>query len=167
MDGLYEIAPNCVCVEIEGREWQISPLRLADYAELERRLLRNRRPPLEAAIEAMSEQAEQRQKYHLGLAFDEARCADRASHDELEAWLRSDEGILHEIWLRLRPMQPEITFANVEALFADRVSEVAAKMARAAQATGEYPLGNSSRRGWKSTHPSAANRSRGALLSAA
>jgi len=167
MNGLYEIAPSCVAVEIGGREWRISPMRLADYAELERRLLRDRRSPLLAAIEALCGQSEQRQKYLLGLTFDEARRADKASHEELDAWLRSDEGILHEFWLRLRPTQPGTTLANVEALFADRVPEVAAKMASAAQTTGEYVLGNSSRRERKSTHPSAASRFHGALFSAA
>lgn len=167
MEGLYEIAPSCAAVEIERREWRISPLRLADYAELERRFLHDRRSPLELAIEAMSGQSEQWQKFLLGMVFDQARRADRASHEELDAWLRSDEGILHELWLRLTPTQPKMTFANVEALFADRVSEVAEKIARAAQRTGEYALGNSPRRGRKSTHPSAAIQFHGAVFSAA
>ena len=167
MDGLYEIVPSCVAVEIDGLEWLISPLRLADYAELEQYLLHDRRPPLEAAIEAISGQSVQRRKHLLGLAFDEARCADRATHEELDAWLRTDEGILHEFWLRLRPTQPGMSFANVEALFGDRVSEVASKMASAAQTTGEHALGNSLSRGGKSTHPSAAARFRGEVFSAA
>ena len=130
-------------------------------------LLRNRRSPLEAAIEAMSGQSAQRQKYLLGLAFDETHHVERASHEELDVWLQTDEGVLDEFWLRLRPTQPGMTFANVEALRADQVTEVATKMAIAAQLTGEYPLGNSSRRERKSTHPSAASRFRGALFSAA
>ena len=50
--------------------------------------------------------------------------------EELEAWLRSDEGILFEFWLRLNPMQPLMTLAIVDRLFFDRIAEVSTNMAR-------------------------------------
>jgi hypothetical protein len=118
MHGLCEIVPGEVLVEIGGREWWVGPLRLADYAEIERRVLQNRRSLLVTARAA------------------------RATGDEIDAWLRSDEGILFELWLRRRSKQPAITFANVEIAFANCVAEVSAKMADAALRTGEFPIGS-------------------------
>ncbi len=107
-----------VSIAIGGREWWVGPLRLADYAEIEQRVLQNRRSLLVTIR------------------------ADRATVNEIDAWLRSDEGILFEFWLRLRSMQPAMTLATVEELLADRVGEVSIKMAAAALRTGEYPIGN-------------------------
>jgi hypothetical protein len=141
MDGLYEIVPGSVPIAISGRVWQFGPLRLEDYAELERRL--------------------------LGLANVEKRRGARASRDELQDWLRSAEGTLCEFWLRLRGKQPDLTLAVVEELLADRTREISRKMAVAAEATGEYPLGNSPCRGRMPMHPAAASRFHGAAFSAA
>src|SRR5580704_152841 len=71
VDGLCEIVPSDVLVEIGGRQWWVGPLRLADYAEIERRVLQQRLLP-------------------------NATGADRATCDQIDAWLRSDEGILFE-----------------------------------------------------------------------
>ena len=129
MDGLYEIVPGCVSIGIGGGVWQISPLRLADYAAMERELLRRRRPRVNAARDAMLGQSEERLRQMMGVAFDELRNARRASREELEEWLRSDEGILFEFWLRLKPMQPSMTLAVVERLFLDRIDEASTTMA--------------------------------------
>ena len=118
MEGLLEIVPGDVSVGIGGREWRMGPLRLADYAEIERRVLQDQRSLLVNAR------------------------ADRATCEELDAWLRSDEGILFEMWLRVRSMLPETTLANVRELFSGCVAEVSSKMAAAALRTGEYPLGS-------------------------
>jgi hypothetical protein len=167
MDGLLEIFPGYVPIEIEGRDWQLGPLRLIEYAEIERRFLRNRRSPIEAACAAIQGQSEQARKDIFGMAFDEEHRGARATREELQDWVRSGEGILFEFWLRLRGRQPDMTLASVEELFANRTVEISRKMASAAQATGEYPLGNLPSRGRKSRDPAAANRFPGAAFSAA
>jgi hypothetical protein len=167
MDGLYEIVPGSVSVEIEGRVWQLCPLRLADYAEMERRLLHKTQPSSEAAPEATNGRSDEERKRVLAEAFDAVRRGARATREELQVWLRSDEGILYELWLRLRAAQPDMTLAMVEELFADRTAEISGKMAIAAQRIGEYPLGNSPSRGPTSPRPAAANRFSGAIFSAA
>lgn len=147
MDGLYEIVPGCVNVEIGGRSWQLGPLRLADYAAIERRLLQRLEP--------------------AGAAFEAARNGRRACREELHAWLRGSEGILYELWLRLRQWHPALTLAIAEELFAPQLDEISDAMAIASQFTGEYPLGNASSRGPTSIDRAAANRFLGVEFSAA
>lgn len=167
MEGLLEIAPVSVPVEIGGCVWPLSPLRLADYAEMERYILQKHASPIEAARLVMEGQSDHAQKQMLGRAFDEVRRADRVAREEMDAWLQSEEGIFFEFWRRLRSAQPEMTLGKVHELFGDQAVEVSAKMAKAAQMTGEYALGNSSSRGRTLMHPAAANRFLGEVFSAA
>jgi hypothetical protein len=167
MDGLHEIIPAAVPIEIDGRTWQLGPLLLADYAEMDRFLLQKRHSPLEGARAAMPTQSEQEIRHLLSLAFDEERRRLKTTCADMQAWLSSAEGTLYEFWLRLRGRQPNMTLAVVARLFADRTAEISGTMAIAARRTGEYPLGNAPSRGRNSTHPAAACRFLGARFSAA
>ena len=137
MDGISEISPGAVTVWIDGRAWRLAPLRLCDYAEMERQLL-----------------------------GDPQRPTDRVTRGELNAWLTTADGVRFEFWLRVRRDQPNVTWAAIQEMFADRTDEIAEMTALATRRTGEYPLGNSPSR-CRSVTPAAASRFLGGECSAA
>ena len=102
MEGLYEILPGCVPVQVVGRTWQISPLDLADYAEMERELLRRRRLSLDVASQVNTHDDAQRKGELTAAAFEEERRGARATALELSAWFETRDGKAFEFWLRLR-----------------------------------------------------------------
>ncbi len=118
MDRLSEIAPRGVRVTIGGRRWKLLPLRLADYATIERR--------------ATSESSD---RARLTLA-------------ELDTWLRSRVGVLFEFWLRVRRRRPKLSLRAIERQLGAQMAEVAAALETAARSSGENPSGNLPRRCW-------------------
>jgi hypothetical protein len=166
MEGLFGIIPGSVPIEIDGQLLRLAPLTLGHYAEIERRLLSARRSSLHSLRETVVNRSEPMPKEILQRAFDDMRRGDRVSREELAAWFRSDEGVLFELWLRLRRMQPRLTLAEIQERFGKRANEISETMAIASESTGEYPPGKLRSCGRASMHPAAANRFLGTLFSA-
>jgi len=142
MEGIYEIIPGSVPVEVDGTTWRLAPWTLADDAEIERRILAKRRRPLDVAREMIDGQPEHLQRHILALAYADECGGLRATRRDLLEWLETREGQLVEIWLRARKNHKELTLEDVERLFSAEAA--ASANARAAELSGESALGNSS-----------------------
>jgi hypothetical protein len=156
MDGLYEILPGTVPVKAAGRSWQISLLDLADYAEMERELLRRRRLSLDVASQVNMDDDEQRKGELTAAAFEEECRGARATALELTVWLQTREGKAFEFWLRLRKTHPEMTLRGADKLLTAAGPAGFRKLATATLLTGENPLGNAPGRAVEPKVPSAA-----------
>jgi hypothetical protein len=155
MDGLYEILPGTVPVAAAGKSWQISPLDLADYAEMERALIRRWRLSLDVASQINIGDDEQRKREIAAAAFEEECRGARATALELTVWLQTRAGKAFEFWLRLRKKHPDMTLRRADKLLTAGPAGFR-KFAAATLLTGENPLGNAPGRAAEAKVPSAA-----------
>lgn len=96
-------------IDIDGRAYRWSRLRLRDYVELEQRYAAARPDPIEVARRCLLDLPEMLQRHVLGLAFDEAMCPTSPTVEELRRWLLGSKGMSLALELSLRVEHSNIT----------------------------------------------------------
>lgn len=115
-DDLCGIMPPIISIRIGGEEYCLTPLKVRDYLELERRLVAQRQDPLAAILPKLAELSDSAQRHLLGLAYEDLRRGNRLSVRELNEWLESAEGRVHQFWFSLRYRHPQISLDRAEEL---------------------------------------------------
>ena len=123
MDGLHEIGGGGRPVRIAGTTYRLAPLRVQDYAEMERHLLSTRPDPLDLVVSKLPGLPESQQRYLLELAYEDARRGRWISAEELDTWLAAGEGQVYRFWLSLRQQHPEIGLDEAEMLLRGAAGE--------------------------------------------
>lgn len=109
-------AAETVCA-IGGRAYRLAPLRVRDFAEMERLVLASRPDPLAVVRAKLDGLPDHLQRHLLTAAWHEARRAHRVSIDELAEWMNTLAGQVYAFWLSIRRNHPEITREEAEALY--------------------------------------------------
>ena len=156
MTRIGELTAGEWCETIDGREWRFAPLSLADWAELEARLVASRPDPLAVARDASESLPAAAHRGVLEAAFAEACRATRVTIDELVEFAASGAGTVLLCWLALRRHHPELSEADVAALISRWTdAEVSSAHTRLAGAPpGAYGPAKNSRRQATATSPS-------------
>lgn len=142
MDGLHTLSASTHRVTVGGREIYLAPLRLVDYATIERHLLDQRPDPLAAVLARLPEFDGPQLRHLLELAYDDLRRGPRIAHAELFEWIDTHEGQIYRLWLSWRREDPSATLADVEqALQGATPAEEAALREALEQLAGD-PRGN-------------------------
>lgn len=142
MDGIHTLAGGDGAVTIGGTQYRLAPLRLVDYATIERHLLANRRDPLALVLANLAGLEEPLQRRLLELAYDDARRGARISHAELLEWLDTHAGKIYQLWLALRRAKPELTLTDVERMLGEASAAEEAELRPALEAAAGDPWGN-------------------------
>ena len=127
MDGLHELTAAEATLTIAGRDYRMSPLRLRDWGEIERRILDTRPDPLDLVLSKLDGLPLEQQRELLSLAYDDARQGRRLTANELRQWLATPEGQVVQFWLSLRQHQPALTLEDAERLLLLAGSETLAE----------------------------------------
>jgi hypothetical protein len=142
MDGIHTLAASDVAVTIGGSEYRLAPLRLVDYAALERHLLERRPDPLALVLANLAGLDEPLQRHLLELAYDDARRGPRVSHADLLEWLETHAARIHRLWLSLRRHEPRLTLADVERLLEQATPAEEENLRKALETAAGDPRGN-------------------------
>ena len=144
MDGLARMAGAPVFVEIDGRQYELSPLQIKDFGAIEHHLLSKRVNPVEQVIPLLSGLTPDQQKVLLQEAYRELRATNKVPASEVAKWMDSMDGVGFTIWLCLRKKHPEMTLERIEAWVQREGDRALAELvARRDQASGTDLLGNS------------------------
>lgn len=146
MDGLHELTAAPVTLEIGGRTFRLSPLRVRDYGEIERRILLDRPKPLDVVLPRLAGLSIEQQRHLLELAYRGERSGERISLEELQQWLATVEGRLYRFWLMLRREQPQLTLDDAEELLLQVSASddgQRSQAERAIESSSGLPVGNS------------------------
>jgi hypothetical protein len=141
MDGLHLVAAADVTWTIGEREYRLSPLRLADYAEMERHIVAARSDPLELVRGKLAELPEPLQRHLLSAAYDDLRRGPRVTLAELADWMDTLAGQAFTFWLAVRRNHPHIGRDEALALF-DQARGERADMRRRLNEVCGAPPGN-------------------------
>ncbi|MBX3415450.1 MAG: hypothetical protein KF708_22390 [Pirellulales bacterium] len=142
MDGLHEWAASTISVPIGGQGYRLSPLRLVDFAAIERHLLNRLPDPLGVVLARLREFDEPQQRHLLELAYDDVCRGPRVSHADLWNWCETHEGQIFRLWLSLRRESPALTLADVEQLLAQATPGEEAAFREALNLLAGDPRGN-------------------------
>lgn len=133
MQSLHAVAAAPWKIDIGEKSWWFSPLSLADWAILERRLLEGRRNPIDVARENLTRLADDEKRILLDAALRQASSPPRAIPREIAAFLATQSGLCLLFWLSLRKLHPEITeedaWTLLSSLDAARLETVVAEAA--------------------------------------
>jgi hypothetical protein len=141
MDGLREIIPVTATIAIGRSRWQLDQLRLGDYAEMEHHVVACRRAEVEVTLGAIRAKSVSERRRALEETFDRSQRSNRVTCAQLQTWLQTADGVLFELWLRVRGHRKRITWQTIKKNFANRAKSISRLMAQAAESTGEYTLG--------------------------
>jgi len=142
MHGLNQLTAADHTVAIAGRTLRLSPLTLADYGEIENRILARRPDPLALVREKFDGLSEEQQRFLLGRAYDRAAAAQLVTAEELRRWRDTPEGICYRFWLMVRKHQPEITLEEASELFRRAIDRHGAEIRRRMDQLNALPEGN-------------------------
>lgn len=109
MDGLRRITAATHTVRVGPRGWRLAPLTLADYGEIENRILAGRPDPLAAARGRLAGRPEEERRKGLDQIFSQLRSMRRVTLGDLDRWWQTPDGLSYRLWLMLRKAQPGVT----------------------------------------------------------
>ncbi len=108
-DGLQHIAGVGAGVDVGGRHDRLAPISLADLGEIEQHVVSLRTDPIAALAGSIERFTAQQQQYLLSEAVRQTSRQGRyATQAEVDAFLKTFEGIGFFFWLAVRKLQPEI-----------------------------------------------------------
>ena len=146
MHGLSQLTAAEHSVTVAGRTYRLAPLTLADYGEIENRLLARRPDPLAVAVEKLDGLDEKQQEFLLGRAYDRAVSTRLMTAGELEQWRKTPEGLCYRFWLMARKAQPQLTLEEAAEVVGQLLDEDEATFRRRMDDCGAAPVGNCSGR---------------------
>ena len=122
---------------ITANKWALSPVTIADHAEIERRIVALQLHPLEEVKGHLSGLSEEHARYLLDAAYRDTMTRRRATPDQVREYLESSDGICLLVWLSVRKRQPEVSETDVAKTLAGLTREqVAALLGEISLATG-------------------------------
>ena len=146
MNGLNELTAADHSVTIGGRTYRLKPLSLADYGEIENRILSKRPDPLAVAIENLGGLSEKQQEFLLGRAYDRAVSARHVTAEELRQWRETPEGICYRFWLMVRKSEPKMTLEEASGAVRQLLEEDGEELRGRMEDCHGLPVGNRSSR---------------------
>jgi hypothetical protein len=113
--------------------YRLTPLVLADYGEIENRILAERPDPLAGIHTRLAGLPEAQRRAELGRALDQLSAMRRVTLGELDRWWQTPDGLGYRLWLMLRREQPGISLQAAEDLLreadAARRAQIVRRMA--------------------------------------
>jgi hypothetical protein len=109
MDGLGRLTAAACTFRAGGRTYRLAPLTLADYGEIEKRIVASRPDPLEAVRARLAGRPEDERREELGRALDQLCSMRRVTLGDLDRWWQTSDGLCYRLWLMLRKEQPAMT----------------------------------------------------------
>jgi hypothetical protein len=108
-DGLQHVAAVGTRIDLGGRHYRLAPLSLADLGEIEQHVVSLRADPIAALAGSIERFTSEQQQCLLGEAVRQASKQGRyATPSEVDAFLKTFQGIGFFFWLAVRKHQPEI-----------------------------------------------------------
>ncbi len=141
MDGLYDICPAPRPFTLAGHTFQMMPLRVSDWAEMEQLLAARRKRPLDLVTPLLAGLSIDLQKHLLALAYRDERDGQRVPEWQIKEWMETVEGDLYSTWLMLRYKHPALTLLQVENLYLVN-GQMNADQRAAKEAAEGMPIGN-------------------------
>jgi hypothetical protein len=136
---------NCDEIELQGRTLRVGRLRVRHLLEIERKLLSERRDPLEAIIARWNDVSEAQRRELLEAAFEHLSRPPAVGLAEIVAWMNAPSGTAFALWLVARELQPELTWEECRASVMAASAATLERIQRAlAPELWEEELGNSS-----------------------
>jgi hypothetical protein len=131
-DGLQRIAGVGARIEIGGRHYRLAAISLADLGELEQHVVSLRADPIAALAGSIERFTSAQQQRLLSEAVRQASKQCRyAAPSEVDAFLKSFDGIGFFFWLAIRKHQPEIDAPEkARALIAELAPAAIARLQR-------------------------------------
>jgi hypothetical protein len=102
-------------LQIEDLRLEVGPLRVGHLLEIERRMLAERRDPLNAVITRWDEFSESQRRELLEAAFEYLARPLAATFAEIIAWMNQPLGTAFALWLVARDGQPELSWDDCRA----------------------------------------------------
>ena len=130
MNGLNQLTASAQTIMAGGQTYRLAPLTLADYGEIENRILAARGDPLAELPPKLAERAEEEQRGELGRVFDAVCSARRVTLGDLDRWWQTPEGFCYRFWLMIRKDQPRMTLEASTALIRQIPAEDKVELAR-------------------------------------
>lgn len=122
MNGLQNITGAPASIEIDGRNYQLSPLTLRALGEVERRVIVRRISPLDALADCIDRFSPAQQRLLIDRAVEEtSRLSLAATQEEVAAFLASYEGICFFFYLAACDQHPEIDSPETAQRLLDRL----------------------------------------------
>jgi hypothetical protein len=97
-------------LQIDDWRVEVGPLRVGHLLEIERRMLAERRDPLEAVIARWEQFSESQRREFLEAAFEHLARPPAAAFAEIIAWMNQPLGTAFALWLVARDGQPELSW---------------------------------------------------------
>ena len=109
MEGLHELTGAVYArFTVEGHEYRLGVLTVADWGEIEAYLLRDRPDPRVVVKPMLDGLSVEMQREMLGKAYEDARLGPHLRMGELDEWLQTVEGAQMKFWFALRKFHPAI-----------------------------------------------------------
>lgn len=135
----------CEHLDLGERQLRIGPLRVGHLLEIERRVIAERRDPLEALVASWNHFDESQRRELLRTVYEQLLRPPAVELAELVAWMNSPLGTAFAFWLVARDAQPELAWeACRELVLAAPVSTLERIQQALAPELWEQELGNSS-----------------------
>jgi hypothetical protein len=144
VDGLSRAAGAGTEIELNGKNYQFSPLQFSDIGVIENNLLKERPNPLIKVAEAREHLPEDLFRELLNVAYQDVRQTNRITEQEFNDYIGSREGQVYVLWLSLKHCNPEMTLEFVQEAIQKMSAEKFNSLQRTISiGTGVDELGNS------------------------
>jgi hypothetical protein len=131
-------------IELSGRTLRVGRLRVGHLLEIERKLIGERRDPLEAIVVRWNSVTDSQRRELLEAAFEHLSRPPAVGLAEIVAWLNAPLGTTFAFWLVAREQQPELTWEECRELVMRASPATLERIQRAlAPELWEDELGNS------------------------
>lgn len=97
-------------LQIDDWRVEVGPLRVGHLIEIERRMLAERRDPLESVVARWEQFSESQRRELLEAAFEHLARPPATSFTEIIAWMNAPLGTAFALWLVSRDGQPELSW---------------------------------------------------------
>ncbi len=143
MDGLNQLTAAEGTIRIGEQTFRLGQLTLADYGEIENRVVSRRRDPVSLAVGNLDGLGEKQQEFLLGRAFDEAAGGKVAGAREIDRWRQTPDGYCYLFWMMVRKGHPEVTLQRAGQLLASLTIEIERELRGRMEDALGMPAGNS------------------------
>jgi hypothetical protein len=116
MDGLSRLTAAACTFRAGGRTYRLAPLTLADYGEIENRIVASRPDPLRGVRARLAGRPADERREELGRALDQLCAMRRVTLGDLDRWWQTPDGLCYRFWLMLRKEQPGMTLEAAAAV---------------------------------------------------
>ena len=132
MGGLSQLTAAGHTVVLAGRTYHLNPLTLADYGEIENRILAGRPDPREDLRRRLAALDAAEQEQELARVYDQAAVAGRVTLGDLDQWWQTPAAFAFRFWLMIRGQHPQVELeeaaAIVEGLPGEKRNELVRRM---------------------------------------